>query len=623
MTNYNSHFLVQSLSTRFRHFCSTHRELLTSALDRDHAFAFATKLANDGALEDLECMQYALAIKIIEPCQGYLNSLELHRRLYLEKSLSWYIEQSIQGNFTRYPRPYDAPQPTWDLMCVSLKEICFNSIWQSYVKNTLLSIPGPRPYFESEVVLPWKMRAIQTHEIAVTLKNIEKQSLQMTGDHAIVLHQDMGLSDEQIATLVNRMPGLIKLELNRCKTASQNCQSAISNRIGQLHSLIIRECKKLDLCAIQLENGLSLTSLTLENVHLKNTPSLFHQLPNLENLDVSFSDFSDQQILTLESCPQIKRFAMRECTSVTPLGMSMLARYLPSLLHLDLSNCFSVYDDILSELPLNLRSLALSWCQNITDVGLSSMEEMLLQLHTLAINHCRSLGAQTMEVLAKSSHLRNLNLNYCRGLDSTTLEFFLTHSKGLTHLHMKGLFLFDHLWPLFQQKNLQSLAVPKHTCFEHVMQLPQNQLTYLDLGSCHYWKEPDYTQFFNSATAHQLHTLIIEDGYELTDSSMDSLTNLQQLRHLCIHGADHHPQLFQTKFSQLSKLKKLRHLEFSYSGICDKNVLKNLILELPELHTIDLGPMYKISDSELKELQKEFPWIYFYFYKYQELPMYT
>lgn len=268
-------------------------------------------------------------------------------------------------------------------------------------------------------------------------EDIESLSLLKNLESLGLCSSDM-LTDEGVKGIV-AFPRLKELGLGSCRKLTNESIKIIGNltrlevlniqRLGidiegvrylrsltNLKVLNLRFCKKLDDEGMQIITELkNLEQLALSNcwnvsergfINLKICAHLTH-------LDVSYTQFSETNLMTISALPNLGSLCLRSCEKLSFKHVESMKGF-ENLIDLDLSYCDSVEDVVLKYLSSlrSLRTLDVSSCNRITDIGL--------------------------EYLSHSPNLSHLNLFYCENISEKGLYTLAKNLKCLTMLRVSS-----------------------------------------------------------------------------------------------------------------------------------------------------------------------------------------
>ncbi|KAJ1647755.1 hypothetical protein LPJ64_000933 [Coemansia asiatica] len=264
--------------------------------------------------------------------------------------------------------------------------------------------------------------------------------LHMVGAQSALTDDELNFGSMACAQLLQRLPGLVKLDLSECPAALFGSQN------GHVRSLLAEQTRlqhiqwfsmgrndmssAVALCRVIAANRYSLRTLEGRGDVTDKTMQLLCEAPNLCRLDASGSSITDDALLALVRArgDKLRDLVLSDCTRLTRHSIAQLTpEVLPKLSTLDLYNVMVttdsyqslfnsathwpylrdlklkaaiphisprqdslVNDDILDAIGRNcprLVSLRLFGCHGITDDGLSAILGNLGYLRELVVMH--------------------------------------------------------------------------------------------------------------------------------------------------------------------------------------------------------------------------------------------
>lgn len=167
-----------------------------------------------------------------------------------------------------------------------------------------------------------------------------------------------GLTDTQLASLIQACPNLQTLNLTRCYQITDQGLASLS-QLKQLQTLHLEECIVI----------------------------------------------TDERLASLAQLKQLRTLNLTECDQITDEGLASLGQ-LRNLQRLNLKGCRKITDEglaSLTQLP-QLQILNLTGCHKITDKGLVSLTQ-LKQLQTLDLSNCDKITNQGLTLLLEQLKL--------------------------------------------------------------------------------------------------------------------------------------------------------------------------------------------------------------------------
>lgn len=324
----------------------------------------------------------------------------------------------------------------------------------------------------------------------------------------------------------------------------------------------------------------------------------------------------------------ITEISLKNLTNFSDIQLDAIAKRCPRLVHLELYNCKSVTDNgIASISKLSLIQLDVSFCPNITDVGLQTIcsiqtleslsLECCIQLTNTGMQNLRNLSSlewlnlsctriQDLTPLLQMPNLQDLLLDRCYDVSERTLEK-LKRLRNLQGMFLGGrFFLGDRYLPqlskrtrnlclvdctltnrgIFSLRNisrLQTLILSNVHCeFQNLTKIHQIQM--LSLTSCRL-SAASCTAIFsmNLATIHLINCTL---------ETAEKITQLPKLKRMNLHRTP----ISAPVFEKILQMKDLDALNVSKCGISKKAVAAAR-KKYPQINILD--SMYDSNFFEL------------------------
>jgi hypothetical protein len=173
-------------------------------------------------------------------------------------------------------------------------------------------------------------------------------------------------------------------------------------------------------------------------------------------------------------------------------------------------------------------------------------------------------------------------------------------------------------WQWLETLSLKSLNLPNWINLPNHFRFPA--LDHLDLGKVSRLSSKNLQYLLEQSSLSSLKSLFIEDAVNLNSEVMPFLTRLKKLSHLRIWNNIDDIQIFSPEsVVQLAELSELETLELCYCGTFDLSSLEKILKSLPKLKKFEFGPLFKISEEDIKQLRLKLPWIRITCYYYTGL----
>lgn len=393
---------------------------------------------------------------------------------------------------------------------------------------------------------------------------------------ALSLWNVSSVSDEGLSEIAQGCHLLEKLDLCHCPAITDESLMAIAKSCPNLTYLTVESCSKIGNGSLQAVGRLC---PKLKFVSLKNCPligdqgiaSLFssagHVLTKVKLHALNISDISlavighygiavtDIALIGLQNINErgfwvmgngqglqkLRSLAITACHGVTDVGLEALGKGCPNLKLFCLRKCTVLSDNGLVAFAKSsgaLESLQLEECHRITQAGffgvLLNCGTMLKALSLVNCFGVKELAYRFPPVLPCNS-LQSLSIRNCPGVGNATLAIVGRLCPKLTHLELSGLLgvTDEGLFPLVQnceaglvKLNLSGCANVTDRSVSALTELHGGSLEFLNVDGCRY--VTDATLFAISNNCWFLSELDISKC-GITDSGIASLASAAQL----------------------------------------------------------------------------------------------
>ena len=362
-------------------------------------------------------------------------------------------------------------------VCTAWKDAAYNrQVWRNVEAKLHLKRANPS-LFPS--LVKRGIRKVQVLSLRRTLRDVvcginNIESLNLSGCFNI---NDGALSH----AFTQEMSSLTVLNLSLCKQITDRSLERIAQYLQNLEVLELGGCSSVT------NTGLLLISWGLKRLKVLNLRSCRH---------VSDHGISHLCGLSPHAAPgtlELEHLGLQDCQKLTDQSLKHISSGLVNLKSMNLSFCGNVTDSgikFLSKMQ-SLRDLNLRSCDNVTDTGLGFLAEGGSRLEVLDVSFCDNVEDRGLQLLSQGLYsLRSLSLSACNVSDDG-IEKLVNALQEITMLNIgqcdritdKGLSAIG-----MKLKNLKSIDLYGCTRIttvglEKIMQLPC--LTALNLGLWH------------------------------------------------------------------------------------------------------------------------------------------
>jgi ubiquitin-protein ligase len=276
------------------------------------------------------------------------------------------------------------------------------------------------------------------------------------------------ITNGTVLTIATSSPSITSLNLSECRDLTPNCVSSIA----LLHAL---------------------KTLTLRRLSALTSDSSVYRLiasgcPSLTDLDLTLSQPTDAIGDAFAKKLALSRINLSS-SNVSPAAVSAIVT--PALTSLDLANATAASDQLLKSLGVasvrNLTEISLVGSINVTDTGLRWLSETSTGLRTLLISKCQGITDVGIDYITGScQELRKLSVAETR-LTARSMDY-LSRLHWLEYLDLSDCILISKLSPLLtscprlQTLLLSGLEYLADAAIESISSLPF--LVHLDITRC-------------------------------------------------------------------------------------------------------------------------------------------
>ncbi|XP_078488406.1 F-box and leucine-rich repeat protein 13-like [Ciona intestinalis] len=153
---------------------------------------------------------------------------------------------------------------------------------------------------------------------------------------------------------------------------------------------------------------------------------LLGSMPALLHVDLSGTNIKDQGLASLGVNSRIRSIVMSECQGITDLGLQKFCQKVTELDTLDVSHCMSLSDAAIKNLAFCCRmltSLNVAGCPSLTDLSIQYLSGVCHYIHILNLSGCIHISDRAVKYLRKGcKQLHSLTILYCRSITKITAQ---------------------------------------------------------------------------------------------------------------------------------------------------------------------------------------------------------
>uniref|UniRef100_A0A1I8PYR9 F-box domain-containing protein n=1 Tax=Stomoxys calcitrans TaxID=35570 RepID=A0A1I8PYR9_STOCA len=423
------------------------------------------------------------ALQFLAPSEGIENGLKLHR---LHLTGCQQLNTSGVKSFLQ-TQHHLVKLDLADTLCVN--DDCMDCIVGSLPNLQDLNIAGCGAISNVGASLLGKLKHLQSLNIS-RCEGITKDGLTQgiaSGPNSVLKHLYMShliVCEECIRCIARNCIELRVLNVGHCVNGvTDDTVQCIIEHLSWLRDLTLEDCFRLTDAAL---TGINISKLelkgssgTLENFHPTAPSTMLEReamrstSPHLMKIslrskaedeivrdanrkralfavyelnladEASVDGFSIQQLkglrsLNLKGCNKITDVSLKYglkfvelqhlhlsyCQQISSVGMEALVTNCPSIEVLDLSDCYNINDKTIQLVTANLtrlRTLHLSGCSQLTEHSLDAILINCKRLQTLSVHRCRHMYGNIEDRLAVLTTLRNLNMDHAGSFDNAEI----------------------------------------------------------------------------------------------------------------------------------------------------------------------------------------------------------
>ncbi|KAJ7553334.1 hypothetical protein O6H91_06G093900 [Diphasiastrum complanatum] len=246
-----------------------------------------------------------------------------------------------------------------------------------------------------------------------------------------------GFSDAGLAYLARDCPSILDIDLSYCSNLSDLGIIALA-QLSNLQSLKLVGCHSItdaglgclaagckNLCALNLKGCLGITDAGI--AFIAANCKLLH------TLDLSYTEVTEKGLASITILDSLKDLNLVACNNVDDNGLEYLRSGCKTLLRLDVSRCRNVSDvgiTALADGPMALQQLTLSYCSPITDEVLATFQKFY-SLQSIKLDGCEIAGKGLLFIGRGCKRLTELSLSKCRGVSDLGVAAVASGCTGL------------------------------------------------------------------------------------------------------------------------------------------------------------------------------------------------
>ena len=195
----------------------------------------------------------------------------------------------------------------------------------------------------------------------------------------------------------------------------------------------------IDLQKFYLDTGISITDVLVKEVTIT--------ISHLKGINLSkCTQITDNSLINISKCTQLESVALRECSSITMIGIRNLLLNCKRIKSVDLSNCGDIVDDsilrILAANLVHLEIIRLDNSEKITDQGLCELAYCCTKVSEISIQNCYRVGEFSNRALRqigeKCHSIQKLDFKGCKFVNDKGIQNIALGCPILRYIDLSG-----------------------------------------------------------------------------------------------------------------------------------------------------------------------------------------
>ncbi|KAJ4951560.1 hypothetical protein NE237_028392 [Protea cynaroides] len=262
------------------------------------------------------------------------------------------------------------------------------------------------------------------------------------------------ISDKGLIAIAENCPNLTALTIESCPNIGNEGLQAIGKRCPNLQSISVKDCPRVGDQGVA--SLLSSTTCVMTKVKLQGVRVTDVSLAVLGHYGKAVTDIvltglqnvSERGFWAMgNACGllKLKSITITSCRGVTDLGLEAFGKGCPNLKQLCIRKCSFLSDNGLAafaKIAVSLECLQLEECNRITQRGvLGALSSCGAKMKTLSLVKCMGIKDMVLElpVLSPCESLRSLCIRNCPGFGTSSLAMVGKLCPQLQHIDLSGL----------------------------------------------------------------------------------------------------------------------------------------------------------------------------------------
>jgi F-box/leucine-rich repeat protein 13 len=158
----------------------------------------------------------------------------------------------------------------------------------------------------------------------------------------------------------------------------------------------------------------------------ENGLELIGQMEQLILIDLTGTQISDTSLKTLGNSGHLRSVILSSCRKITDLGLTKFATSCPSLEYLNLSFCTQLSDNAIRSMAFcckYLTALNICSCSLLTDMSLQYLSGVCKYLYEIDLSYCQLITDKGLKCLGENSHyLKRVIVVECPNISRTAID---------------------------------------------------------------------------------------------------------------------------------------------------------------------------------------------------------
>lgn len=174
-------------------------------------------------------------------------------------------------------------------------------------------------------------------------------------------------------------------------------------------------------------------------------PNMYYELfsicKNIEILNINSNKLQDHHLVIISThCTALYQLNLSYCENITDVGIVTIAKKCINLKQINLEGCILLTDLSIKEIFFNciqLTHINLNSCENITNNSILAIHEKISQLTYCSFNQCSNLNNKILKNLCKRcKYLKQLSIIECEDITNKGIKYIAKYATNLQSLNI-------------------------------------------------------------------------------------------------------------------------------------------------------------------------------------------